>query len=98
VKTAGRSRKDRAGFTRAIANSYDVVKLRGSHFIDGLRILFTDVNGCFGHNADRERIEPRWIDARARDFECIAAKLAKKALGHLTAAGIARAQKKHSLL
>jgi hypothetical protein len=69
----------------------------GSHFIDGLRVLCADVNGCFGHNADRQRVDPGWIDSGARDFECVTGIVAKKTLSDLTAAGIARTQKKHSL-
>src|SRR6185295_7536538 len=98
VKAANRSRKDRANITRVITNSDDVVKMLTGHFIHGLRVLCADVNGGFGHNADRKRVDPGWIDAGARYFERIAAILANKALGHLTAARIARAQKKHSLL
>jgi hypothetical protein len=66
--------------------------------VDDLRCVSADIDADVGHGMYRERVNACCLGPGAGDLESISRQRAQKALGHLAAGRIVRAEKEDSLL
>ena len=76
-----------------IADRHDKIKVLGWQVGDGFGTVAGNVHARFGHDLHRPRIEPVGFDASGEGLDLVAFQCAHPALGHLAAAGVARAEK-----
>ena len=81
-----------AVFGGGIANGDDRVEVLTVEFGNGFRTMMGNINADFPHGFDGQRIDAHGFCTRAANLIGIANEMAKKALGHLAASGIAGAE------
>ncbi len=84
--------KDGAILGGIVADGNDVIELPTCELINRFRAVARYVDIDLAHYGDRLRANERRGDAGALDIESVAGYTTKKALGHLAAGGVARAE------
>src|SRR6266540_985485 len=83
------------GAARVAHRDDDVPAL--AHIVDGLALLFGDVDAKLAHDPRRERMDARSARARALDLEAVTGERAQKTLSHLGAGRVVRAEEQDAL-
>ena len=78
-----------------VADGHDVIDRPAGQLVDVLRALAGDVDARLGHHPDRVGIQPCGLDAGRIGLDRVALQMPRPALGHLAAAGVARAKKQN---
>jgi hypothetical protein len=89
----GPSRKKRAGFVGMPAEGSHNIKFSQRQLIDCLGRVMGYIHTGLGHHPDRQRVEAVFFDAGRISLDLVRLQKSCPALGHLAAAGIARANK-----
>ena len=92
VKTR-RPREDRTGFPGPVTNRDHVIEALPDKLLHAFGSVLREINTDFPHGVDRAGVQDGRARPRAGRVEPVAGKVAQKALGHLAAAGIPRAEK-----
>ena len=88
----------RAAFVGVVAERDHVVECHHRQVRHDLRFVLVDVHPGFGHGLYRQRIEAMPLDSGRIRFDDITLQVARPALGHLAAAGIASAEEQYLYL
>lgn len=86
------AREGGAGVAGVVAHGDDIIERLTDEFLQRLRVLPGDVDADFPHGFDGQRMDVAGgFGPGAEDLEVITAQFSEPSLGHVTAAGIARA-------
>ena len=85
--------EDRAGLPCVIANGHNEIEGDVEDFADFFGRLLRNIDSGFGHDSNRPWVEPMGFDPRRIWIDVLGPQSSGKALRHLAATGVARAEK-----
>lgn len=92
VDDFGFAGEDGAGFLGVVAHGDYVVELDVAETLDGLGAVLRDIDAGHAHDFDGDAVESVGFGSGGVGFEGIGFEVAGPAFGHLTSAGISRAE------